>query len=53
MLHFMIVSILYINLLDVSWIKMSIFKEYGALRHRKYRIDCVHQGLQCSPDIFE
>ena len=53
MVHFMIVSILYINLLDVSWIKMSIFEEYGVLRHRIYRRDCVYQGLLCSPDIFE
>ena len=31
MSHFMIVLILYINLLNLSWIKkMSIFEEYGA-----------------------
>ena len=28
--HFMIILILYINLLNLSWIKMSIFEEYGA-----------------------
>ena len=28
--HFLIVLMLYINLLNISWIKMSIFVEYGA-----------------------
>ena len=28
--HFMIVLMLYINLLSLSWIKISIFEEYGA-----------------------
>ena len=33
--HVMIVLLLYmyINLLNLSWIKMSIFGEYGAVRH--------------------
>ena len=31
MLHFMTLSILYINLLNISWIKkISTFEEYGA-----------------------
>ena len=29
--HLMIVLIPYINLLNLSWIKLSIFQEYGAL----------------------
>ena len=33
--HVMVVLLLYmyINLLNLSWIKMSIFEEYGAVRH--------------------
>ena len=30
--HFMIVLILYINLLNLSWIKISIFEGYGAFK---------------------
>ena len=30
--HFMIILIPYINLLNLSWIKMSIFEEYGAFK---------------------
>ena len=33
MSHFMIVLILYINLLNISWIKMPIFEEYGAFNN--------------------
>ena len=31
MLQFMVVLLLYINLLNLSWIKMSTFEEYGTL----------------------
>ena len=36
--RFMIALILYmyINLLYLSWIKMSIFEEYGAFNHKKW-----------------
>ena len=30
--HFMIVLLLYINLLNISWIKMSSFEEHGAFK---------------------
>ena len=30
--HFMIILIQYINLLNLSWIKMSIFEEYGTFK---------------------
>ena len=30
--NFMIILIPYINLLNLSWIKMSIFEEYGAFK---------------------
>ena len=32
--HFMIVLILCINLLNLFWIKMSIFEEYGAFKKK-------------------
>ena len=31
--HFMLGLVLYINLLNFSWIKMSIFKERGAFKN--------------------
>ena len=34
MSHFTIVLILYINLLNFSWIKMSILGEYGAFNNQ-------------------
>ena len=34
--HFMIVLILYINLLNFSEINMSIFEEYGAFKVSQY-----------------
>ena len=34
----MIVLILYINLLNLSWIKISIFEEYGAFNRGLIRI---------------
>ena len=37
MLHFMILSILYINLLNISWIKkISTFEEYGYILKAPY-----------------
>ena len=38
--HLMIALILYINLLNLSWIKMSIFEEYGAFV--RSILNCLH-----------
>ena len=35
-ISFLIVLILNINLLNLSWIKMSIFEEYGAYKVSQY-----------------
>ena len=47
--HFMIVLILYINLLNLSWIKkVSIFEEYGAFNIEEYfQKDYAHKVAQC------
>ena len=47
--HFMIVSLSYNNLLNLSWIKNSIFEENGALKQKKYiqqqqKINTQHLG---------
>ena len=40
--HFMIVLLPYINLLNLSWIKMSIFEEYEAFKgFRNYSKDFI------------
>ena len=46
--HFMIVSIPYINYLNLSWIKMSNFEEYGAFKALNY----LHPTLSVFKDIY-
>ena len=39
--HFMIVLILYINLLNLSWDKKSSFEEYGAFNYKNILLTLV------------
>ena len=48
--HFVIVLILYINLLNFSWIKkMSIFEEYGAFKARENTWGLYCEGIKYEP----
>ena len=51
--HFMIVLTLYINLLNPSWIKMSIFVEYGAFNYEGIASPSQSQEIQTVQFFFK
>ena len=47
----MIVLIPYLNILNLSWIKMSIFEEYGAFKIYKQITTVIKWSVSRSMDI--